>query len=94
MGAGYLGGSYLFLRALVGRRWHRVAAGFPAIAGFTVAMLLATILHWSRFDFSRLPAQLWLILYVVTPILVLWMWLRNRPADPHSDFGLSRPPIG
>ena len=31
MGAGYIGGSWLFLNAVFGRRWHRVAPGYPAI---------------------------------------------------------------
>jgi hypothetical protein len=82
IGAGYLGGAYLFVRALFGRRWHHVAAGFPAVATFTVGMLLATVLHWSRFDLRHFPFQLWLGLYIITPILVPWLWLHNRPADP------------
>jgi hypothetical protein len=82
MGAGYLGGSFLFLITLVGKRWHRVAAGFPAVTGFTIMMLLATILHWNRFDINHFPFQLWLILYVVTPVLVPVLWWRNRVTDP------------
>lgn len=88
IGAGYIGGAYLFLHAVFGRRphtgtgWHRVAAGFPAVTTFTVSMLLATIVHWSRFDLRRFPFQLWLVLYIVTPMLVPWMWLRNRVTDP------------
>jgi hypothetical protein len=82
MGAGYLGGSFLFLITLFGNRWHRVSAGFPAVTGFTIMMLLATILHWNRFDINHFPFQLWLILYVVTPVLVPWLWWRNRVTDP------------
>jgi hypothetical protein len=82
MGAGYLGGSFLFLITLIGNRWHRVSAGFPAVTGFTIMMLIATILHWSRFDINHFPFQLWLILYVVTPVLVPWLWWRNRVTDP------------
>jgi hypothetical protein len=82
MGAGYLGGSFLFLITLIGKRWHRVSAGFPAVTGFTIMMLIATILHWSRFDINHFPFQLWLILYVVTPVLVPWLWWRNRVTDP------------
>jgi hypothetical protein len=82
MGAGYLGGAFLFLITLIGNRWHRVSAGFPAVTGFTIMMLLATILHWSRFDINHFPFQLWLILYVVTPVLVPWLWWRNRVTDP------------
>jgi hypothetical protein len=82
MGAGYLGGSFLFLITLIGKRWHRVSAGFPAVTGFTIMMLLATILHWNRFDLNHFPFQLWLILYVVTPVLIPWLWWRNRVTDP------------
>lgn len=78
IGAGYLGGAYLFVYTLFSRRWHRVAVGFPAVATFTVFMLLATLLHWSRFDLSHFPFQLWLGLYILTPFLVPWLWLHNR----------------
>jgi hypothetical protein len=84
IGAGYLGGAYLFVHALVGRQWHRVAAGFPAVTAFTISMLLATLLHWDRFDPRHLPFQLWLVLYVVTPVLVPWIWLSNRVTDPRA----------
>jgi peptidoglycan/LPS O-acetylase OafA/YrhL len=82
MGTGYLGGAYFFARVATGRRWHRVTAGFLAVTAFTWFMLLTTLLHWSRFDFRHLGALLWLALYLVTPILVPWIWWRNRAADP------------
>ena len=82
IGAGYLGGAYLFLHAIFGRHWHRIAAGFPAVTTFTISMLLITILHWNRFDLHHFPFQLWLVLYVVTPFLVPATWLYNRKTDP------------
>ncbi len=82
MGAGYLGGAWLFANAIFGRRWHRVAAGFWPVTTFTVAMLLTTILHWGRFDIRHFPFQLWLGLYIITPFLVPWLWLSNRVTDP------------
>lgn len=82
MGAGYLGGSWLFLNVVFGRRWHRVAAGFLPVTAFTVAMLLVTVMHWDRFDLSHFPFQLWLILYIATPFLVPYIWFRNRATDP------------
>jgi len=44
-------------------------------------MLLATVLHWSRFDVRHFPFQLWLGLYIVTPFLVPWMGWRNHASD-------------
>jgi len=82
MGAGYLGGAWFFANVLFGRRWHRVGLGFPSVSVFTVTMLLATILHWARFDINRFPFQLWLALYIVTPLVVPALWLLNRRADP------------
>lgn len=82
MGAGYIGGAWLFINAIFGKRWHRVAPGFLPVTTFTVAMLLATILHWDVFDPNHFPFILWMALYVVTPFLVPLVWLLNRPADP------------
>ena len=84
MGAGYLGGSWLFLNAIWGKRWHRVAPGFLPVTAFTVCMLLTTALHWERFDLSHRPFQIWLILYIVTPFLIPFLWYRNRGTDPHT----------
>jgi hypothetical protein len=51
-------------------------------------MLLATILHWQRFDLNHFPFQLWLGLYLLTPFLVPVLWIFNRKADngiPEAD---------
>ncbi|MFW6098217.1 MAG: hypothetical protein ACOC9Z_09065 [Chloroflexota bacterium] len=88
MGAGYIGGSWLFLNAIFGRRWHRIAPGFLPVTTFTVAMMLATILHWDVFETGHFPFLLWLGLYLVTPFLVPLVWLLNRSADtgePEED---------
>jgi hypothetical protein len=90
IGAGYLGGAVLFVHAVFGKRWHRVAAGFPVVTVFTTAMLLATILHWERFDLGHFPFQLWLVLYVVTPVLIPVLWLRNRVTDPGTPEAVDR----
>ncbi|HRQ24641.1 MAG TPA: hypothetical protein PLF42_14540 [Anaerolineales bacterium] len=81
IGAGYLGGSWLFVNMLVQKRWHRVKGGFFAITTFTWFMLLATLLHWERFSHGTLGFTLWLILYIVTPFLVPVIWNLNRKAD-------------
>ena len=78
MGAGYLGGAYFFLRVLLDKRWHRVSAGFWAVTAFTWAMLMTTVLHWSRFDINNLAFQIWLVLYAITPFLVPIVWWRNH----------------
>lgn len=82
MGAGYLGGAYFFGRVLTGRHWHRVGGGFPPVAVLTVVMLAATLLHWETFDPGHWPFWVWLVIYIVTPLVVPLAWRRNRAADP------------
>ncbi len=82
IGSGYLGGAYMFVFAIFGKRWHRVKAAFPPVTSFTIAMLLVTFLHWDRFDIEHFPFQLWLILYIITPFLIPYLWLKNRGTDP------------
>lgn len=82
MGAGYMTGSYFFLKIVVSLTWHRVATAFPAITAFTTSMLLVTIIHWERFDIRHLPFQAWLILYTISPFLLSGLWIYNRQADP------------
>jgi hypothetical protein len=84
IGAGYLGGSWLFVNMLIQKRWHRVKGGFPAITAFTWFMLVATFLHWERFSHGTLGFTLWLILYIVTPFLVPFVWLKNRIMDTNQ----------
>jgi len=82
MGAGYLGGAWLFINTVVSKRWHRVAAGFLPVTVFTISMMLATLIHWDLFDIQHFPFVLWLILYAITPVLVPFLWWRNRVTDP------------
>ena len=81
MGAGYLGGSWLFLHAIFGKRWHRIRSGFLPITLFTWFMMLATFRHWDRFAHGRLGFTLWLILYLITPFLVPALWFYNSKTD-------------
>lgn len=96
LGAGYLGGSWLFVNAFFGKRWHRIAGGFLPITTFTWFMLIDTFLHWDRFSHGRLGFTLWLILYSVTPFLVPILWNYNRKTDsgePESNDILISPVV-
>lgn len=87
IGTGYLGGAWYFASVVRARRWHEVALGLPPVCAFVWAMLAATVLHWDRFDIHHLPFQLWLILYVVTPVLIPALWWANRRRDPIRPHG-------
>ena len=82
MGGGYLAGAYLFLRVTTTKQWHRVGVLFPAITVFTTLLLLATLIHWDRFNHGHVSFWAWLFLYIVTPPLLPWLWIRNRRFDP------------
>lgn len=82
MGAGYISGSYFFVRLVMGGKWHMFTRGFLPIATFTWFMGLATVLHWDKFDHDHPSFYAWLALYAITPFLVPLLWLRNRRADP------------
>jgi hypothetical protein len=81
LGAGYAGGAWFFTRLTLGNRWHRGAAYFPGISLFTWMMGIATFLHWDIFNHDHISFFAWLILYVTTPFLVPFVWLRNRRTD-------------
>jgi hypothetical protein len=82
VGSGYLGGAYFFSRVVIERRWHRVAAGFLPVAAYTAVMLLATLVHWNRFDPNHAPFLVWLTLYIITPLALPLIWVLNRRTDP------------
>lgn len=87
MGAGYGTGVYFFYRVVTIDEWHRVAPVFPGIAVFTWFMAAATALHWANFNHDHVTFWLWVILYVVSPVLVPGIWLYNQrtaPLEPGS----------
>jgi hypothetical protein len=82
LGTAYLGGAWFFARTAIAKRWHHVTVGFLPVASFATFMLVATLLHWDRFNQGHVSFLTWVALYVTTPALVLLAWLRNRRTDP------------
>lgn len=82
LASAYAGGLYYFARVLSERRWHRIAAGLPAIWAFVCVEGAATVVHWDRFSHDNVAFWLWAGLYFTTPVLIPLVWLRNRAADP------------
>jgi peptidoglycan/LPS O-acetylase OafA/YrhL len=90
MGSGYAAGAFFFAQAFGGRRWHRVSAGVLSAAIFAFLMLVATLIHWDRFNHGHAPFlgafifYGWVIVYIVSPVLVGLLWLRNERTDPRQ----------
>ncbi|MCA1692497.1 MAG: hypothetical protein LC733_09975, partial [Actinobacteria bacterium] len=82
MGGGYLAGAYFFTRVVRSREWHRVGVGFPAITVFSSVLMVATVLHWERFNHDHVSFWAWLLLYASTPLLLPLLWANNRRTDP------------
>jgi hypothetical protein len=82
VGGGYLAGAVLFVRCLWQRDWHRIGLVFCVATVLTVLLLIATLLHWESFSHQHPSFWAWLIVYLVTPVLLPVVWLRNRRYDP------------
>lgn len=84
MGGGYLAGALFFVRATRSRRWHEMAVGILGASLLSVLLLLATLLHWDRFSHGNAAFWVWLVVYVVAPVLLPGLWLVNGRRDPGS----------
>jgi len=90
MGSGYAAGAFFFARAFRGRNWHHVSAGVLSAAIFALLMLGATLLGWARFNHGHAPFVAafmfygWVAVYIVSPVLVGLLWLRNERTDPRA----------
>jgi hypothetical protein len=62
-----------------------------AVLAFTVPTLIATYLHRDIFDFSRLMAMAWVVLFIASPItFALLLWSGRHAQPPPNDPRLSR----
>jgi hypothetical protein len=90
MGSGYGAGAFFFWRVFRSDRWHPASAGVLSAAVFAGLMLIATLIHWEKFNHGHAPfvgAAVffgWVIVYVVSPVAVGWLWLANHRRDPRE----------
>jgi hypothetical protein len=57
-----------------------------AVLAFTVPTLVATYLHRDIFDFSRLMAIAWVVLFIASPIaFALLLWFSRHAQPPPND---------
>lgn len=95
MGASYANGVIFFVSVLVGKKWHRVWAPHVGVFVFATLLLIATYLHWDKFNHSHPVTWIWLFIYVVAPILTPIALARNCPEDPRvPDAGEAIVPLG
>lgn len=88
LGAGYGAGAYFFWRTFRAAEWHPSSAGVLGASVFAALMLVATLIHWDKFNHGDAPALAavafygWVSVYIVSPFVVFWLWLRNQRTDP------------
>ncbi len=90
LGSGYGAGAYFFWRTYRAERWHPSSPGVLGAAIFAGLMLIATAIHWDRFNHGDGPVlaaiafYAWTVVYIVSPFAVLAIWWRNRATDPRT----------
>ncbi len=82
MGGGYLAGAVFFARASRAREWHRLGPGIVATTVFATMLGVATFVSWDQFNHGHVSFWAWTALYVVTPVLLPVLYVRNRVYDP------------
>jgi hypothetical protein len=88
MGAGYGAGAYFFFRTFRAERWHPSSVGFLSAAVFALLMLVATLIHWDKFNHGDAPFLAavafygWVGIYIASPFVVFALWWANERTDP------------
>jgi hypothetical protein len=87
LGAGYGAGAFFFWRTYRARNWHPSSAGVLGASVFAALMLVATVLHWDRFNHGHAPFLAafafwgWTIVYILSPVVVFALRWFNRATD-------------
>ena len=91
LGSGYGAGAYFFWRTFRAERWHPSSAGILGDAVFAALILIATLIHWDKFNHGDAPFLAafafygWVGVYIVVPFVLFSLWWRNRQTDPRRS---------
>ena len=80
LGAYYISSALLFLLPLFARRWEMIRVMILPTGLFSVAELLATFLHWSKFSVGTVPFTAWFLSYLLPPPIFFgyYLWQERR----------------
>ena len=86
LGAGYGAGAYFFLRTFLAKQFHPSSAGIFGAAFFATLMLIATLIHWDRFNHGDAPPSARSSSTAGSPLhrlaaVVFALWWFNRRTD-------------
>ncbi|HLF28729.1 MAG TPA: hypothetical protein VJG32_20560 [Anaerolineae bacterium] len=86
LGATYLASLVTVIMLALGARWAPARVVLPALFGFTLIVLIVSLLNLNQFDFGRWSTVvIWFPLYSVLPLSAayhLWLYRKLPPADP------------
>src|SRR5262245_42560736 len=82
VGAGYTFGACAITTMLVLNRWRTSILAVVSTIPFAFAMLIATLLHLDRFATGTVRFAIWLAIYVVLPVGLIVIFMRQRRSDP------------
>ncbi|HLO33959.1 MAG TPA: hypothetical protein VK249_32730 [Anaerolineales bacterium] len=85
VGAGYVFGAFSITTLLLKNQWHALNIAIWGTWLFSIAMLLATLIHLDRFFVGTLRFYIWFIVYLALPFAlpVSW-WLNRRTSTPRQ----------
>lgn len=78
IGAGYVFRTGFFLYAALEPAWHRVRWIFWGNLVFTGTLLFATFWNLGTFSWFFVTAHLWILLYIVEPVVMIYLVPRER----------------
>jgi hypothetical protein len=79
-GGVYVGSAVLYAVALP-RRWREVQSLVAGAALLSVSVFAVTLTHEDQFDFGRLQAWAWVVLFAGFALLMLWLLLAGATDD-------------
>lgn len=69
--------------ALTRKTWQELRVLAIPVAVFATMMTAMTFLHWDKFNHGTNPFRLWMVSYVLPPVVFLWAyWRQQRDAAP------------
>jgi hypothetical protein len=91
IGAYYVAAASIIVPPLLARRWEMVRVLILPSVLFTSLLLLATLLHWSRFRLGTTAFNVWFLSYLLPPPIYLALYFaherraRRAPTPPPSE---------
>jgi hypothetical protein len=81
LGAMYFSGAAIIAGCLLARRWAEVRIVLPMIAIWTGMLFVVSLFYLTEFDFTKIQGWLWFGLYLVYPIIAIWLAWQQRATD-------------